>query len=77
MSSLAFSALPHPVSASANLTASTISIPDSEIGRLKTLLNLSPIPEPNVWNTRDDGSFGIPQHDLLELVNYWEKNYDW
>jgi hypothetical protein len=77
MSSLAFSAPPHPVPASANLTTSTISIPDSEIDRLKALLKLSPIPEPNVWNTRDDGSFGIPRNELLDLVNYWEKDYDW
>ncbi|KAK6715684.1 hypothetical protein SNK04_006638 [Fusarium graminearum] len=77
MSSLAFNVLPHPVPASANLTASTISIPDSEIDRLKTLLKLSPIPEPNVWNGREDGSFGIPRSELLDLVNYWEKDYDW
>lgn len=77
MSSLAFNVLPHPVPASANLTASTISIPDSEIDRLKTLLKLSPIPEPNVWNVREDGSFGIPRSELLDLVNYWEKDYDW
>ena len=77
MSSFPFSTLPYPVPASANLTASTISIPDSEIHRLKTLLKLSPIPEPNVWNTHNDGKFGLPRDQLLDLVNYWEKEYDW
>ena len=77
MSSLPFSILPHPVPASTKLTASTIAIPDSEIDRLKTLLKLSPIPEPNVWNSRDDGKFGLPRDQLLELVNHWQNDYDW
>ncbi|KAM0224271.1 hypothetical protein ACHAQD_002662 [Fusarium lateritium] len=77
MSSLPFGTAPHPVPASANLTPSTISISDDQIQRLKTLLKLSPIPEPNIWNTREDGACGLPRDALLKLVNYWTNEYDW
>ncbi|KAM0544007.1 hypothetical protein ACHAPJ_012032 [Fusarium lateritium] len=77
MAALPFSVPPHEVTASANLTPSTISIPDAEIERLKTLLNLSSIPKPNIWNSREDGSYGLPQNVLSELVNYWGNEYDW
>ncbi|KAF5658596.1 epoxide hydrolase [Fusarium heterosporum] len=77
MDSNPFGRPPHHVPASANLTPSNISIPDSEIQRLKTLLELSPIPEPNLWNAREDGAFGLPRDTLLKLVNYWANGYDW
>ncbi|RBR07161.1 hypothetical protein FVER53590_12951 [Fusarium verticillioides] len=77
MSSLPFSAPPWPVPASANLTPSTISVPESEIERLKTLLKLSPIPNANIWNSREDGAFGLPRDTLTELVEYWANGYDW
>jgi microsomal epoxide hydrolase len=77
MSSLPFSAAPWAVPTSANLTSSTISIPDGEIEKLKTLLKLSPIPKANIWNSREDGAFGLPRDTLTELVDYWANDYDW
>ncbi|KAF4439346.1 hypothetical protein F53441_12625 [Fusarium austroafricanum] len=77
MTSLPFSAPPWPVPTSANLTPSTVSIPDDDIERLKSLLKLSPIPKPNFWNTSQDGQFGLPRETLVELINYWANDYDW
>ncbi|KAK1502882.1 hypothetical protein CTAM01_04871 [Colletotrichum tamarilloi] len=77
MASLPFSAHPYEVPPSANLTATSISVPDAEIDSLKTLLKLTPIPKPNRFNSRDDGSFGLHRDVLSELVKYWENEYDW
>ncbi|KAF5021638.1 hypothetical protein F66182_6338 [Fusarium sp. NRRL 66182] len=78
MNSLPFGVSPNPASASStNLTPSTISVPDTEIERLKILLKHSTIPQPNIWNTRQDGSFGLSRDALEDLVRYWETDYDW
>ena len=73
MASIPFSTPP----SSANLTPFTISIPDAEIEKLKTLLEFSPIAPPNLANSRKDGYFGISREVLVEMVKYWQNGYDW
>lgn len=77
MTSIPFAKPPHPVAASANLRPFTINVPDQQIDVLKTLLRLSPIAAPNWANSHKDGSLGIPRDLLVEMVEHWEKSYDW
>jgi microsomal epoxide hydrolase len=77
MTSIPFSTPPHAVDRSANLTPFSISIPDSDVNRLKTLLQLSHIASPNFENSHDDGYFGIPHHALTSLLTHWQTKYSW
>jgi len=74
---LPFSTPPHPVDESANLTPYSISIPDSDLENLNTLLKLSHIAAPNFENSHEDGYFGIPRDSLVNLVSHWQTKYSW
>lgn len=76
MAPILFGTPPHQVAAEADLTPFTIAVPDSEINRLKILLENSPIAFPNRANSREDGSLGITRKTLIALIEFW-KDYDW
>ena len=75
--SLPFSTPPHLVDPSANLTSFSISVPDSDVENLKTLLQLSYIASPNFENSHNNGYFGIPRDALVNLVSHWQTDYSW
>jgi microsomal epoxide hydrolase len=75
MTSIPFGKPPNHVST--NLAPFQISVSDIELDKLKTLLEYSPIAPPNWANSRADGSLGLSRDKLIEMVEYWHKEYDW
>ncbi|KAF5577179.1 epoxide hydrolase [Fusarium pseudoanthophilum] len=72
-----FSKLPHIVDSEANVKPHKIDIPQSEIERLYTLLDNSPIPDKTWENSHTDGHFGTNRDWLVNAVQEWRHNYDW
>ena len=66
-----------PSSATLKLIKFQSSVPDSEISKLKQLVELSPIAPPTYENLREDGVYGVSRKWLLEAQDYWAHKYDW
>ena len=54
-----------------------ISIPESDIQDLRTLLKLSKIPAPTYESLQEDGRFGVSHKWLTETKKYWEDQLNW
>ncbi|KAI8719896.1 EHN domain-containing protein [Fusarium sp. LHS14.1] len=68
---------PYQLPASANVRLFTVSVPQSRIDNLKTLLSISPVAPPNFENSRSDGSYGVTRDWMGAALEYWKKTYDW
>jgi hypothetical protein len=66
-----------PQGSSAKVEPFKISVPDSEISKLKTLLDLCPITAPNYENSLKDRSLGINRDWFAEVVQQWKTSFDW
>ncbi|KAL0263504.1 hypothetical protein SLS55_002484 [Diplodia seriata] len=77
MSPLLFGQPPFPISPDGALSQFKIDVPDDEVQKLKTLLEVLPIPRPNWENGHKDQSCGIPRDWLVESVDYWQNKYNW
>ncbi|KKY22966.1 putative alpha beta hydrolase fold-1 [Diplodia seriata] len=76
MSPLLFGQPPFPISPDGALSQFKIDVPDDEVQKLKTLLEVLPIPRPNWENGHKDQSCGIPRDWLVESVDYWQNKYN-
>ncbi|KAK7743267.1 hypothetical protein SLS53_004352 [Cytospora paraplurivora] len=59
----------------ANIKPFKISIPDSDIERLKTKLSLTTFPQDVEMS--DSWSYGAPLKDIKRLASYWQSGFDW
>lgn len=61
------------------IKAFTLAIPDDELARMKTLLQLSTIASANYENTYADKSneFGLSREWLIAAKDRWENVFDW
>ncbi|KAF4541597.1 Epoxide hydrolase [Lasiodiplodia theobromae] len=74
-----FATPPHPVTGG-KLSPFTVSVPDAEIQKLKTLLELLPIAAPNHANAAQHaGRFGVTRDWLASAVAHWADPtaFDW
>lgn len=52
-----------------------ISIPDSDIGKLKQKLSLTTFPQDVHFS--DSWDYGVPLSDIKRLATYWQDGFDW
>ncbi|GME49652.1 Alpha beta hydrolase fold protein [Neofusicoccum parvum] len=72
-----FARPPFPVSPDGALSQFRIAVPEDDVQRLKTLLELLPIARPNWENGHNDRVFGTPRDWLADSVEYWKNTFDW
>ncbi|OJD32326.1 epoxide hydrolase [Diplodia corticola] len=74
-----FATPPHPVTGAA-LSPFRVDVPDAEIQKLRTLLELCPIAAPNYPNSAQHGGrFGVTRDWLASAVSHWASpsSFDW
>ena len=66
-----------PSKATIKLNKFSSKIPDSDLEKLKQLIDLSPIGPETYENLREDGVYGVSRKWLIETRDHWSSKYDW
>jgi microsomal epoxide hydrolase len=58
-------------------TTFTVSIPETQLSEIRTLLELSKIPSPTYESIQEDGRYGITHKWLTKAKERWLHKFDW
>ena len=66
-----------PRSATIQLTPFKVSIPQSALDELKSLVRLSKLAPPTYEGSQEDRKYGVTNKWVRETKEKWEKDFDW